>query len=60
MDTIKIELTNDQAVALAYFVKRVSWIEMRGCAVDDDEAYDIRSALDQVARGLAEQGYSPR
>lgn len=56
--TVTVELTDSQA--LAQFVKRVGWQEFRACAVDDDEAYAIRSAVDQVQRALAEQGYSPR
>lgn len=58
--TVTVELTDSQALALAQFVKRVGWQEFRACAVDDDEAYAIRSAVDQVQRALAEQGYSPR
>ena len=58
--TVTFELDEDQAEALAQFVKRVGWSEMRACAVDDDEAYRIRSAIDQVQRGLAEAGFSPR
>ncbi len=58
--TVTVELTDSHALALAQFVKRVGWQEFRACAVDDDEAYAIRSAVDQVQRALAEQGYSPR
>ena len=60
METLKVNLTGDQALARAQFVKRVGWSDMRACAVNDDEAYAIRSAVDQVARALAEIGYSPR
>jgi hypothetical protein len=52
--TVTVELTDSQALALAQFVKRVGWQEFRACAVDDDEAYAIRSAVDQVQRALAE------
>ncbi|HML83119.1 MAG TPA: hypothetical protein PKE37_15280 [Thiomonas arsenitoxydans] len=58
--TVSVELTDSQALALAQFVKRVGWHEFLACAVDEDEAYAIRSAVDRVQRALAEQGYSPR
>ena len=41
MDTITFELLPDQAEALAQFVKRVGWAEMRACAVDDNEVYEL-------------------
>lgn len=60
MDTITFELLPDQAEALAQFVKRVGWAEMRACAVDDNEVYEIRAALAALAKGLAEAGHAPR
>jgi hypothetical protein len=57
---VTVELTDSQAMALAQFVKRVGWQEFRSCAVDDDEAYSIRSAVDQLQKALAEVGYAPR
>lgn len=60
MDTITFELLPDQAEALAQFVKRVGWAEMRACAVDNNEVYEIRAALAALAKGLAEAGHAPR
>lgn len=60
MITVTTELSDSQAMALAQFVKRVGWSEMRGCAVDDEEAYEIRAALEQLRRSLVEAGLSPR
>lgn len=57
---VQLELSDDQAMALAQFVKRVTWSDFRNCAVDDEEAYLIRAAVDQVARALADKGYAPR
>ena len=57
---IAFGLPDHQAEALAQFVKRVGWSQMRECAVDDDETRDIRDALDQLRAGLAEAGYAPR
>lgn len=49
-----------QALALAQFVKRVTWSEIRSCAVDDSEAYEIRDAIEELQRSLAEAGFAPR
>jgi hypothetical protein len=57
---ITVELTTEQAEALAQFVKRVGWSEMRQNAVDDLEAYVIRDGIDQVRRALEGVGYAPR
>ena len=56
---VELELSEDEAWALAEFVKRVTWSEMRACAVDDDEAYMIRSAVLAVGEALASQGIAP-
>jgi hypothetical protein len=58
--TITCELSDDQALALAQFVKRVGWSEFRANAVDDDEAATIRSAVDALQKALGEAGYAPR
>ena len=55
-----MELEPAQALALAQFVKRVGWAEIRQNAVDDDEAYVIRDALGFLAHALREVGYAPR
>ena len=55
-----LELTDNQALALAQFVKRVGWTEWRQNAVDDAEAYLMRDAFDQLAAALKDGGYSPR
>lgn len=58
--TIELELTEQEALALAQFVKRVGWQEIRINAVDDDEAYCMRDAIAHVRSALSRQGYSPR
>jgi hypothetical protein len=55
-----VQLTNQQAFALAQFVKRIGWVEIRQNATGDDEADDMRSGLDQLRKGLQEVGYDPR
>lgn len=61
-DNIKVELqlSEEHALALAQFVKRVGWSEFRANAVDDAEAYKIRAAIDAVQKALAETGFAPR
>ena len=58
--TVKFELDAGHAWALAPFLKRVGWADIRGNAQDDTEAYDMRAAIDATARTLAEAGYAPR
>ncbi|WP_305910582.1 hypothetical protein Q9L42_020720 (plasmid) [Methylomarinum sp. Ch1-1] len=62
MDSVKIdlELPEDQALALAQFVKRVGWAEFRQNAVDDKEAYLISDAVAKLQRAIADAGYAPR
>lgn len=57
---ISFELNDEEALALAQFVKRVTWSEMRANAVDDNEAYEIRTAIEKVREALAQVGYAPR
>ena len=57
---LNLELTDDQALALAQFVKRCGWKEWRENAVDDDEAAMMRQAFDQLSKSLRDGGYSPR
>lgn len=57
---IGVELPPAEALALAQFVKRVTWTEMRSCAVDEAECYEIRAAIDKVRSALAEANYAPR
>ena len=57
---VKVELDAGHAWALALFLKRVGWSEIRGNAQDYQEAYDMRDGIEAMARALAEAGYSPR
>lgn len=58
--TVSMTMTEDQAQALAQFVKRVGWSEFRINAVNENEATTIRSAVDVLQTALAEAGYAPR
>lgn len=54
------ELSDGEAWALAQFVKRVGWTEMRSNAVDEAEAEEMRSAIEKLQRALADAGVVPR
>jgi hypothetical protein len=57
---VRMELEPAQALALAQFVKRVRWTEVRQNAVGDDEADLMMDAMNEVAKALAAVGYAPR
>jgi hypothetical protein len=57
---VDVELPPAEALALAQFVKRVTWEAMRECSVDEAECYEIRAAIDKVRSALAEANYAPR
>jgi hypothetical protein len=57
---INVELPPAEALALAQFVKRLTWTAMRECAVDEAECYEIRAAIDKVRRALSDADYAPR
>ncbi len=37
-----------EALALAQLVKRLNWAEIRACAVNDEEAYQIKDTLGKL------------
>lgn len=62
MDEVKVSLylPEADALALAQFVKRVGWDEIRSNAVSDEEAYQVKHALAKLMTGLADEGFAPR
>ncbi|PJX29980.1 hypothetical protein CWM53_23070 [Klebsiella sp. A-Nf5] len=58
--TVTTELTQSQALALAQFAKRLTWSEIQACAVDEDETYEMRDAVNLLQKSLGEAGFSPR
>ncbi|MFW1545102.1 DUF7706 family protein [Vibrio parahaemolyticus] len=38
----------------------MSWSDLRGCAVSDEEAWVMKSAVDKLQQALREEGYAPR
>ena len=60
MQTITVELTDDQALALAQLIKRIPLSDLRTHAQDEEEAYVMQGALEQVRKALGDQGFNPR
>ena len=58
--TVVVRLPDSEALALAQFVKRIGWREIRENAVDNDEAYEMRAAIYKLQTALAECGFAPR
>lgn len=57
---LELPLTHWEAMALAQFVKRTTWSQIRENAVDDNEAYLMRDAIDNLQIALRKYGYAPR
>lgn len=57
---VAFEVTPREALALAQFLKRVGFREIRMNAQDEDEAYEMRNSLAIVRQALADVGYAPR
>nr|WP_315595500.1 hypothetical protein [uncultured Cupriavidus sp.] len=56
---LSLQVEDHQALALAQFVKRMTWTEMRACALDELEAYVILGALDNIAQALPNKAMRP-
>lgn len=57
---VKLDLPPLQAQALAQLVKRIGWTELRQNAIDEEEAMDMRNAIQELQNELAQQGFNPR
>mgnify|MGYP001558544937 CR=1 FL=1 len=57
---VTIELTDEQAWAFAQFLKRSTFDDYRGRAVDKEETYAMIAACEAIRKALAEAGYAPR
>lgn len=58
--TLDLELNDETAMALALFVKRVSWGDLRENAVTDREAWLMKEGIDKLQKALRDAGYAPR
>lgn len=54
------QLPEDEAFALAQFLKRAGFAEYRRLAQTDTEAYAMRDAAERIRDVLAEAGIAPR
>jgi hypothetical protein len=55
-----IELSDEQAWALAELCKRITFSDCRGNAVNDNEAYMMIEATNKLGNVLGRAGYNPR
>lgn len=60
MVSFTVELPEEQALALALLMKRLTFEDCRSRAVDQEQAYTMLYATDAVRAGLAKVGYNPR
>ena len=58
--TLHIELSDENAWALAQFLKRLGFSDCRALAVSEEEAWQMIRAAEAVRAALAGQGYAPR
>jgi len=58
--TVQVELSDEQAWALAQLLKRLGYSDCRGLAQDDNEAWLMMLAAERVRQALTEAGYAPR
>ena len=58
--TLHVELSAEQAWALAQLLKRIGWSDCRGLAEDEPQAHLMIAAAERLRAGLAEAGYAPR
>ncbi|MDT4623795.1 hypothetical protein RPF71_12815 [Escherichia coli] len=60
IETLSLRLDENETKALAQLVKRLSWSDLRGCAVSDEEGWVMKSAIEKLQQALREEGYAPR
>ncbi|PHS20217.1 MAG: hypothetical protein COA86_02695 [Kangiella sp.] len=53
---LDVVVNKKSAVALATFLKRVTWSEMKNCASSDEEIYTMRDGIVALEKALNEQG----
>jgi hypothetical protein len=58
--SVTVDFTPGEALALAQFVKRSLFDTYRGFAVDEQEARLMLAAVENLRKGLAAEGFSPR
>ena len=57
---LELDITDEQAYALAQLCKRLSYADAMSLSVDEVEARQMLTAADMLRSALAEVGYSVR
>lgn len=60
MVKIALELSENEAAALAQFVKRIGVEDIRPLTADEDELYEAWHSILKIQDALAGSGYAPR
>ena len=60
MKRITLELSPDQAEALAQFCKRVTFSALKDHSKNEAEAYQALDAIERLRAALADSGVNPR
>jgi hypothetical protein len=58
--SFEFKLTDEQAQALAQYLKRVQFDDFRRRAIDENDAYVMQNAAAEVRKALTDAGYDPR
>ena len=56
----QVELSDEQAWAIAQWLKRAGFSQWRALAASDEEAWAMQDAAQQLRDELSFQGYEPR
>jgi hypothetical protein len=57
---ILLQLPDDEAYALAQYLKRAGLSDYRQLAVNEEQAYTMQAAAERLRSALAFAGYAPR
>lgn len=60
IEALRLNLDENETMALAQLVKRLTWSDLRSCAVSNEEAWVMKGAVDKLQRALSDEGYAPR
>ena len=60
MVTIQVELTENEALAFAQFLKRATLSDYRDGAANEEESFLMQHAGESIRKALAESGFAPR
>ena len=55
-----IEASEQEIYALAQFLKRVGWDDIRKNSATETEAHEAQTGIERMSVALAEIGYNPR